>query len=72
VGLSLPSVIVCTPVLAGWLALCGPLYLSRYRSWRRWRRERAEWARLTAGEPELDADLDRAWAAEHERIRRYP
>jgi hypothetical protein len=66
------SVIVCAPVVAAWLALCGPLYLSRYLSRRRWRRERAEWARLTAGESELDADLDRAWAAECERIRRYP
>lgn len=71
-GFSLLSVIVCAPVLVGWLALCGPLYLYRHQLRRRQRRERAEWARLVAGEPDLDADLDRTWAAEHERIRRYP
>ena len=71
-GSSWLTVIVCVPVVATWLALCGPWYLARYLWQRRRRRERAEWARLTAGEPELDADLDRAWTAEHERTRRYP
>ena len=71
-GFSLVNVLVCAPVLAGWLALCGPGYLARFLLWRRQGRERAEWARLTAAESALDADLDRAWTAEHERIRRYP
>jgi hypothetical protein len=72
VDFSLLNVIVCAPVLAGWLALCGPWYLARYLMRRRWRREGAEWARLTAEESELDADLDRTWTAEHERTRRHP
>ena len=64
------NVIVCAPILVARTALCGAWYLPRYLAGRRHRRERADWARLRAGLPELDADLDRTWTAERERIRR--
>jgi hypothetical protein len=66
------NVIVCAPILAGWLAVCGPWYLMRCLARRRRRRAEAAWTRLEAGLSELDADLDRAWIAERERIRRHP
>lgn len=66
------NVIVCAPVLIAWLAVCGPWYLSRRLASRRRRQEQAAWTRVEAGLSELDADLDRAWIAEHERIRRRP
>jgi len=66
------NVIVCAPILIAWLAVCGPWYLSRHLASRRRRREQAAWTRVEAGLSELDADLDRAWVAEHERIRRHP
>jgi hypothetical protein len=61
------TAIACAPILAGWLAV----HAHRYLSGRRERRENAEWAQLAAGLAELDADLDRTWAAEQERMRRY-
>jgi hypothetical protein len=61
------NVIVSSPILGAWLALRGTRYLSR----RRVRREQAEWERARAGLSALDADLDRAWAEERERVRRY-
>jgi hypothetical protein len=66
------NVIVCAPILIGWLAVCGPWYLASYLVKRRRRRAEAAWTRLEAGLSELDADLDRAWIAERERIRRHP
>jgi hypothetical protein len=66
------TVIVCAPVLVAWLAVCGPWYRSRHRARRRLLRDQAEWARLAAGHPGLDADLDRTLTAEDERTRRHP
>jgi hypothetical protein len=62
--------IACTPVLAGWVAVT----VVHRRAQARSGRERAEWVRLAEGVSdltELDADLDRAWGNEQERIRRY-
>jgi hypothetical protein len=61
------TAIACTPIAVGWLAV----RVCQYLSDRRRRAETEQWARLTAALSELDADLDRAWAAEAERIRRY-
>ena len=61
------EVIVCAPIVAAWLIVCGPWYLSRHLARRRRRRELAAWIRLSPGLAELDADLDRTWAQEHER-----
>ena len=71
-GFVMLTVIVCAPVLIAWLVVCGPGYLSRRLASRRRRREQAAWTRIEAGLSELDADLDRAWIAEYERIRRHP
>ncbi len=67
---SLLTVIACTPILGGWIAVT----VCHYRLTARRRRECAEWARLAAGVSgltELDAVLDRAWGDEQEWIRRY-
>jgi hypothetical protein len=64
---SVQTAIACTPIVAGWLAVC----VCQYRSDRRRRIGAEQWARLTAALSELDADLDRTWAAEQERIRRH-
>jgi hypothetical protein len=64
---SVQTVIACTPIVAGWLAVC----VCRYLADRRRRVEAEQWARLTAALSELDANLDRSWAAEQERIRRH-
>ncbi len=61
------NVIVSAPILGAWVALRGSRYLSRLRV----RREQAEWERVRAALSALDADLDRAWAKEPERVRRY-
>jgi hypothetical protein len=64
------TLIACTPLVGGWIAVT----LCHYRLAARRRRERAAWARLAervSGLPELDADLDRAWGDEQEWIRRY-
>ena len=61
------NVIVSAPILGAWLALRGTRYLARLRV----RREQAEWERVRDGLSALDADLDRAWAKERERVRRY-
>jgi hypothetical protein len=53
------NVIVCTPILAVWLAVSGACHLSRRRA----RYQRDEWERLRPALSELDADLDRTWAA---------
>jgi hypothetical protein len=66
------NVIVCAPILIGWLAVCGPWWRARDLATRRPPRAEAAWTRLEAGLSELDADLDRAWIAERERIRRHP
>jgi hypothetical protein len=64
---SLLTLIVFTPILAGWLGVWLPRYLATRRS-----RVRAlQWARLAIFMSDVDADLDRTWAAEQERIRRY-
>jgi hypothetical protein len=64
---SVLTMIACTPILAGWLGVC----VCQYRSARRRRLDEAQWAGLASGLAELDAELDRAWAEEQERIRRY-
>ncbi len=67
---SLLTVIACTPVLGGWIAVT----VCHYRLTARRRRECAEWARLAegvSGLAEVDTDLDRAWGDEQEWIRRY-
>jgi hypothetical protein len=66
------EVIVGAPILIGWLALCGPWYLSRHLARRRRRRELAAWMRVSPGLSELDADLDRTWADDHERTEQQP
>jgi hypothetical protein len=66
-GSTMLEVIVCAPIVAGWLIVCGPWYLSRHLARRRRRRELAAWIRLSPGLAELDADLDRTWAQERER-----
>jgi hypothetical protein len=65
-------VIVCIPILIGWLAFCGPWYLARHRDRRRRRRELFAWMRVVPGMSELDADLDRTWTEERERTERQP
>ena len=65
-------VIVCAPILIGWLAFCGPWYLARRLARRRRRRELAAWIRQAAGLAKIDADLDRTWTEEHERSKRHP
>jgi hypothetical protein len=60
------TVIACIPIVVGWLAVRA----CHYRLDRRRRVEAERWARLAAALSELDADLDRTWAAEQERIRR--
>jgi hypothetical protein len=65
-------VIVCAPILVGWLAVCGPWYLARHLARRRRRRELAAWIRQAPGLAKLDADLDRTWAEEHERTEQQP
>jgi hypothetical protein len=60
------TAIACTPIVAGWLGVC----VSRYLPGRR-RVHARQWTRIAAGLSELDAELDRAWAEEQERIRRY-
>ena len=64
--------IACAPVFIAWLAVCGPWYLSRYLAWRRRRRQQAAWSRLESELSGLDAELDRAWSAERDRINRQP
>jgi hypothetical protein len=68
---SLLTLIACSPIMAGWLAIYGCRFWAVGRQRRQEARRQAEWARLTARLSELDAHLDRAWAAEQERIRRY-
>jgi hypothetical protein len=64
---SVVTVIACAPILTAWLAVL----VYRYQATRRLRREHEQWTRLIAGLSELDAELDRSWTAEEERIRRY-
>jgi hypothetical protein len=66
------EVIVCVPILIGWLLLCGPWYLSRHLARRRRRRELVAWMRMSPGISELDADLDRTWTEDHERTEQQP
>jgi hypothetical protein len=66
-GSSVLTVVACTPILAGWLAVC----LFQCLAVRRRRRQDAEWTRLAAALSDLDAELDHTWAAEQERMRRY-
>jgi hypothetical protein len=65
---SVQTAIACAPIVVGWVAVC----VCRYWSDLRRRAEAEQWARLAAALSELDADLDHAWAAEQDRIRRYP
>lgn len=66
------TVIVGAPVLVAWLAVCAPWYLSRHRARRRLLRDESNWGRVSAGLSDVDADLDRAWDTERDRIRRRP
>lgn len=61
------TVIACSPIVIAWLAVC----VYHCLAVRRRRRQHAEWARLAVSLADLDADLDRAWTAEKERIWRY-
>jgi hypothetical protein len=63
-------VIVCAPILIGWLAFCGPWYLARHLARRRRQQELRDWVRIAPGLSEMDADLDRSWTEEHERTKR--
>jgi hypothetical protein len=63
---SVLTLIACAPIVAGWVAVCVCQYLYD----RRRRLNAAQWARLAPSLAELDAELDRGWAAERERIRR--
>ena len=64
---SVLTVIACLPIVGGWLGV----YAGRYLTARRRRVHAEQWAQLSAFLSDLDADLDLAWAAEQERIRRY-
>jgi hypothetical protein len=61
------EVIVCAPIVIGWLILCGPWYLSRHLARRRRRRELIAWMRVSPGLSQIDADLDRTWTEGHEQ-----
>jgi hypothetical protein len=63
---SVLTLIACTPIVAGWVAVC----VCQYQYDRRRRLSAAQWARLAPRLAELDAELDRSWADEQERIRR--
>jgi hypothetical protein len=65
-------VIVCAPILIGWLALCGPWYLTRHLTRRRRRRELMAWLRVSPGLSEIDADLERTWTEEREHTEQQP
>jgi hypothetical protein len=65
-------VLVCAPILIGWLALCGPWYLSRHLARRRRQQELRAWVRVSPGLSEVDADLDQTWTEEHERTEQQP
>jgi hypothetical protein len=68
---SLLTLIACSPIIIGWLAVYACRRWSGSSQRRQAARHEAEWDRLTAGLSELDAHLDRAWIAERERIQRY-
>ena len=65
-------VIVCAPILIGWLALCGPWYLTRHLARRRRRRELMAWLRVSPGLSEIDADLERTGTERREQTERQP
>jgi hypothetical protein len=71
-GSTMLELIICAPILIGWLALCGPWYLSRHLARRRRRRELTAWMRVSPGLSDLDADLDRTWSDDHERTEQQP
>ncbi|HEX7161068.1 MAG TPA: hypothetical protein VF223_07505 [Trebonia sp.] len=66
-GSTMLELIVCAPILLGWLLLCGPWYLSRHLARRRRRQELSDWMRMSPGLSDLDVDLDRTWSEDHER-----
>jgi hypothetical protein len=68
---SLLTLIACSPIIIGWLAVYACRRWSGSNQRREAARHAAQWERLTAQLSELDAHLDRAWAVERERIRRY-
>ncbi len=63
---SMLNVILFAAVVACWSALGWYSFLSE----RRRSRQQAEWTRAAAAMSGLDAELDRVWAAENERIKR--
>jgi hypothetical protein len=64
------TLIACSPILIGWLAVYACRGWSGGRSRRQQARCQAQWARIAAALSDLDAELDRTWAAEKERIER--
>ena len=68
---SLLTLSACSPIVVGWLVICACRAWTSSRRRRQQARHQAQWARLTAGLSDLDDHLDRACAAERERIRRY-
>jgi uncharacterized membrane protein YciS (DUF1049 family) len=66
------TVLICVPILVGWLALCGPFYLARRLARRRRQRELRTWVRVAPGLSEVDADLDRTWTEEQKRTEQQP
>jgi hypothetical protein len=68
---SLLTLIACSPILLGWLAVYACRTWVKDRGRRQQATSRAQWDRLAARHSDLDAQLDRAWAAERERIQRY-
>lgn len=65
--ISLLSAVLIVAVVAGWIAVGGYLY----RAMRRRRRRDAEWDAIVVHLRDLEADLERVWLNELDRIWPY-
>lgn len=65
--ISLLSAVLIVAVVAGWIAVGGYWY----RAVRRRRRRDAEWDTIVANLRDLEADLERVWLSELDRIWPY-